>query len=478
MQYKIPQDVQREDKIIGPFSLKQFLYLLTGAMVGYMCFSIIGKIAGSTGIGGMAGLITFAGISAFAVIEVQGKPLPEFISAFIVFMLRPRNRIWQKDIYIPDIAVIPSKKKEETSIPKDPSQIRTELEKLSHVLDTRGWGELAKEEERENVSTLYEKVEGITVQEEDKTLTQKIAEGKKLEELETSLEKTIQEKKEKIKTRKILKVSTVTQGYIKKEPATEITHNTQTPAPPTVREEERIKEELAKKAKEVEALAIQQKEEELKKVKEQAKQKQEEIKKVTQNQQIQQKQKISKAQEIKEKPSLEKQKDEIATMKAVEIKQEEEPKTIENIRQRIDSLLEQQKAEREEELNKLRGTVSDIEKIIEDPEKKTNPAKRTAPAIASIVWPDTAKNKKFFYVDEYQIGLEDRVTTPRVEKPTTNIKVKEDELEDVLENTKKTETIEKDLEEIEKAIIKEKTKKKPTLIKGIGSFTEIQPEED
>lgn len=131
MQYKIPQDVQREDKIIGPFSLKQFLYLLTGAMVGYMCFSIIGKIAGSTGIGGMAGLITFAGISAFAVIEVQGKPLPEFISAFIVFMLRPRNRIWQKDIYIPDIAVIPSKKKEETSIPKDPSQIRTELEKLS-----------------------------------------------------------------------------------------------------------------------------------------------------------------------------------------------------------------------------------------------------------------------------------------------------------------------------------------------------------
>ena len=457
MQYKIPQDVQREDKIIGPFSLKQFLYLLTGAMVGYMCFSIIGKIAGSTGIGGMAGLITFAGISAFAVIEVQGKPLPEFISAFIVFMLRPRNRIWQKDIYIPDIAVIPSKKKEETSIPKDPSQIRTELEKLSHVLDTRGWGELAEEEERENVSTLYEKVEGITVQEEDKTLTQKIAEGKKLEELETSLEKTIQEKK---------------------EPATEITHNTQTPAPPTVREEERIKEELAKKAKEVEALAIQQKEEELKKVKEQAKQKQEEIKKVTQNQQIQQKQKISKAQEIKEKPSLEKQKDEIATMKAVEIKQEEEPKTIENIRQRIDSLLEQQKAEREEKLNKLKGTVSDIKKIIEDPEKKTNPAKRTAPAIASIVWPDTAKNKKFFYVDEYQIGLEDRVTTPRVEKPTTNIKVKEDELEDVLENTKKTETIEKDLEEIEKAIIKEKTKKKPTLIKGIGSFTEIQPEED
>ncbi len=30
--YKVPQDVEAEDKLLGPFSMRQFIYLIIAAM--------------------------------------------------------------------------------------------------------------------------------------------------------------------------------------------------------------------------------------------------------------------------------------------------------------------------------------------------------------------------------------------------------------------------------------------------------------
>lgn len=43
MQYKIPQDVQVEDKIVGPLTLKQLIILGIGGGIAYVIYTVIGK---------------------------------------------------------------------------------------------------------------------------------------------------------------------------------------------------------------------------------------------------------------------------------------------------------------------------------------------------------------------------------------------------------------------------------------------------
>ncbi len=43
MRYQIPQFIEIEDKIFGPFTLKQFLYLGGGASIGFIIWSLLPK---------------------------------------------------------------------------------------------------------------------------------------------------------------------------------------------------------------------------------------------------------------------------------------------------------------------------------------------------------------------------------------------------------------------------------------------------
>ena len=160
-QYKVPQDVQREDKIIGPFSLRQFLFLVGGAMGGYIAYQLF-SVMGGFQVGFMVGVLIFLGISAFAVIEIQGMKLTEYLAAIIVFALKPRKRVWQRDITLPDIAVIKTpeeKGKEKPNQQEEKGNIKSRLDQLAYILDTRGWGGLTQEEGKGQQAPTQEAVE-------------------------------------------------------------------------------------------------------------------------------------------------------------------------------------------------------------------------------------------------------------------------------------------------------------------------------
>ena len=391
MQYKIPQDVQREDKIIWGLTLRQFLYLLSGAMVGYLVFSIISKITHSFSAGFLFGIIFFAFIGAFAVIEIKGKSLPDFVVAFILFSLRSRKRVWQKDIFIPDIAYIPTKKKEEAP-PKDPSQIKSELEKLAHVLDTRGWGELT-----EQVPTASVGIPTL-VGKEIKTMYKKVAEE---EEAPPPAEK------EEVPTEVGIT------SMVKKEA-------------PKKEEKIQIKPEIAREIP------------------------------------------------VKEAPTASVEKE----VKRQKIIQEEFKKSEALIKKEIEERLKKKKALRKENIKKLKDAVSKIEKTVKKPPKPGIRKKLRINLIPEIhlPWPTKKRQKEVRkpYVEEYKIDMENRVTTPRVEAPVTNIKVDESELEDILEDTERIKTIKKELQKVEVALKNQKTKKRPHIIKEPGSYLELK----
>ena len=90
-QFQVPQFITVEDKIIGPFTLKQFLYLLGAAAVlllTWFFFHIILFL--------IIGLPLTALFTAMAFVKLNGQPFPTVFANAINYYLKPRLYLWQK----------------------------------------------------------------------------------------------------------------------------------------------------------------------------------------------------------------------------------------------------------------------------------------------------------------------------------------------------------------------------------------------
>jgi hypothetical protein len=91
-QFQVPQFIDIEDKIIGPLTLKQFLYLLGGGAVVIVARALFVPFL-------------FYIISAFvlglslalAFYKVNGIPFPKIIAAALSYFSKPRLYIWKQE---------------------------------------------------------------------------------------------------------------------------------------------------------------------------------------------------------------------------------------------------------------------------------------------------------------------------------------------------------------------------------------------
>jgi len=145
MQYKVPQKIDLEDKIIGPLTLKQFLYLLGGGIIIYLILSTYPK---SIWVYLVIFLLALLSI-AFAFVKIQEQDLAFVLFSIIKYLLRPRQRFWNKEVHIKKFVEIKKTKTEEKPefVPKNPEKIKSRLEALSEIIDTHGWGKKQYQEE-------------------------------------------------------------------------------------------------------------------------------------------------------------------------------------------------------------------------------------------------------------------------------------------------------------------------------------------
>jgi hypothetical protein len=136
---KIPQDVTREDRLIGPLTLRQFLYLLGGGgliFIAYQYYAqaylyLIEFILISFVVGSLTLALTFA--------NVNGRPFGLFILNFVQFLRSPKLRLWNKEITTP-LKVTDEAKPVEQNPTHSPEKTATasQLELLGQVLDSGG----------------------------------------------------------------------------------------------------------------------------------------------------------------------------------------------------------------------------------------------------------------------------------------------------------------------------------------------------
>ena len=91
MQFKVPQFLEIEDKIFGPFTFKQFIYLAGGAGLCYVLFKLMGLLFGAIPI------LIVAGISlALTFYRPNNKPLIDMVEAGFKYTLQNKLYIWKR----------------------------------------------------------------------------------------------------------------------------------------------------------------------------------------------------------------------------------------------------------------------------------------------------------------------------------------------------------------------------------------------
>lgn len=136
MQFKIPQDVQREDTIIGPLTLKQMAILGIGGGITYAIYISLAK-AYFIEVWIAPVVITGTLTLAFAFLKIADQKFHIFLINFIQYKMLPKKRIWiqmsANPFVSPETQVKASKKITETK--KAPDR---DIEKLTKILDTYG----------------------------------------------------------------------------------------------------------------------------------------------------------------------------------------------------------------------------------------------------------------------------------------------------------------------------------------------------
>lgn len=136
IRFQVPQFIDIEDKVIGPFSLKQFLYLAGAAGISFIFFLLFNPIIALVIVSPIVGFAL-----ALAFYKVNGRDFMFFLNSVSSHFLRPRlytwNRVAQKSTRKQQKAAVEmneEKAKEQLQSQKQLS-IEKKLQKLAWQLD-------------------------------------------------------------------------------------------------------------------------------------------------------------------------------------------------------------------------------------------------------------------------------------------------------------------------------------------------------
>jgi|SRR3989344_7635752 len=130
MEYQVPQFIEVEDKIVGPLTLRQFIYIAGGIGLGVICwiylplwlaFPLIALVAG-----GAAGLAFY---------KINGKPLIQVLEAGFNYFTGAKLFLWQHE----DAQITAQVIKDKTQVAESPTPklSRGKLTELAWSLDVK-----------------------------------------------------------------------------------------------------------------------------------------------------------------------------------------------------------------------------------------------------------------------------------------------------------------------------------------------------
>lgn len=135
-QYTVPQFIEREPKILGPLTVRQFLLMLVAVGLVFASY----KLA-DLALFAVEAIIIIGVFALFAFAKVNGRPFHHFVLSILKISRRPKVRVWDRK----GTAVsqrTDQKKKEQKPIKVEALSRKvlptSKLSKLSLTVDTGG----------------------------------------------------------------------------------------------------------------------------------------------------------------------------------------------------------------------------------------------------------------------------------------------------------------------------------------------------
>lgn len=92
MKFQVPQFIETETKLIGPFTLKQFLWLASGGAVIFLFFMVLNRFVFfmlAVPIGALSVSLAF--------VRINETPLMSYIFYSVMYFLNPKQFMFKKE---------------------------------------------------------------------------------------------------------------------------------------------------------------------------------------------------------------------------------------------------------------------------------------------------------------------------------------------------------------------------------------------
>jgi hypothetical protein len=129
MRFQVPQFIEIEDKIFGPLTFKQFIYLAGGAGACVALFTLLPKFLAIL-IAAPVGALALA----LAFYKVNDKPFINMVEAFFNYTLTNKLYIWRKEDKAPIARERQAASPEQVFVPK---LSESKLKELTWSLDIK-----------------------------------------------------------------------------------------------------------------------------------------------------------------------------------------------------------------------------------------------------------------------------------------------------------------------------------------------------
>ncbi len=134
--YKVPQDVEAEDKLLGPFSFKQFVFLVVSVAALGVAYGLSRLLLPLFLL--PLPIAIFFGVLALPLRKDQ--PMEVYLAAVISFFLKPKKRLWYADGISSLIEVVaPRVKEDNLGKGYDQQEVQKRLSYLANLVDSHGW---------------------------------------------------------------------------------------------------------------------------------------------------------------------------------------------------------------------------------------------------------------------------------------------------------------------------------------------------
>ncbi len=130
MMFNVPQYIDVEDKIAGPFTAKQIGWMIACGGILFILYSLLEIVPFA--ILAFPILLLFA---ALAFYKPNGQPFIKFLFHAVLFLFRPKIAIWERPVR----QMMPKKEAPIAELPKDDRKkvTVTDLNEIARMVDSR-----------------------------------------------------------------------------------------------------------------------------------------------------------------------------------------------------------------------------------------------------------------------------------------------------------------------------------------------------